>query len=228
MLTNSKGQCINVKVLFDWWGLSFLFFLVFLFLSCRFFAEGITGARQSVSQQTGRCFLTFRGAYFDPTGGAFRKVYSSGAIYGFEFDYQIENDFYGWAAINYFNKTGKTTAEHCYTDLSMLPITIGLKWLYRRYRVQPYIGLGLNLTYLHEITHDPTLAHVQAVWNAGGIAKTGLFIRLVDEFLIEFYADYSFSKVRLHRSPFYAKRIDLVHSANLSGFSFGTGLGYEF
>jgi hypothetical protein len=171
------------------------------------------------------CFLELKGAYFYPTADRFKSHYSGNGIYGLEFDFRLKKDFFGWAAANYFSQNSHTT-DGSATHLIMAPMTIGLKWLYTAYSLQPYLGIGAAATFMRERTDDPNLKPCMHHWGYGGIFRGGLQYS-VGRFFLDGYADYYKSSVRFPDRP-HAAHYQLIHSIDISGISFGGGLGCWF
>ena len=169
-------------------------------------------------------FAEAKASYFYPTGGAFREVYSGGALYGLEFDCQAWKQLYVWADICYFTKTGHTVSDQDYTRLTMVPISSGLKYIYNKHRAQPYVGIGVETTYLQIHTNSQYLIRSNSNWGIGGIFKAGVFIVPYRSIVVDLYVDYSQMKVYMSSH----NKSVVVQSANLSGVSFGGGVGYRF
>lgn len=174
------------------------------------------------------CFLEARGAYFLWTDSTVKSVYSPGALCGLEFDCRLYEQLYSWVGVDYLCKGGKTLPDHKSTTLTLVPISAGLKWIYTVYRAQPYLGAGIEAFYGKETIDSSVFAHSRANWGCGGIFKAGLLVYLIDHLFLDLYADYSLQKLNLKKLPASAPQLELVNSVNLSGFSFGLGLGYGF
>lgn len=171
------------------------------------------------------CFLEARAAYFYPTGHKFREVYSGAGVYGLEFDCRVVKYLYGWVGADYLGKSGKTSAGNS-TKITIVPFSTGLKWLYTAHSVvQPYLGVGIETMYLRVKTDSASLIHSKASWGVGGRFKAGMLIRYVDYMFVDLFADYSLRSISLEGS---SSRCLTVNRPDISGFSFGGGLGYFF
>lgn len=170
------------------------------------------------------CFLEVRAAYFYPTSNEFRGFYPGGVIWGLEFDCQAMESLYWWLSAEYFRKDGKTNLGSS-TNVAVVPLNAGFKWCYTEYWLQPYLGLGIETTYLREKVNSPNLLHSTAFWTFGLRFKSGFFARFYDHFFLDFFADYSLKCANLHKASHSSVTID---SPNTSHFSFGGGLGYAF
>ena len=169
-------------------------------------------------------FLEIRAAYLYPSSNHFRTYYSGGLSWGAELDCRFAKYFYTWISAEYFSKDGKTSTDSS-TNLILVPINAGIKWLYSNSFVQPYLGLGLETSYLREKIDSPLLLHSLSFWNFGLRFKTGFLIRIFEYFYTNIYLDYSLKCANLHK-PTHSSVI--VLNPNTSHFSFGGGFGYAF
>jgi hypothetical protein len=186
--------------------------------------------------------LEGRAGYFYPTNHRFREVYSGGGIYGLEFNAQAWKRLFLWGEVDYFSKSGKTvkdfgstlnssvncrlkTGRHDHTHITIVPCSVGLKYYFNKEPVQFYLGAGALAAYLHTDVHSKSLVRERRKWGFGGAFKSGLLCHIGKSFLIDFFADYYLVEVHLHRT--HHKKV-VVHSADISGFSFGGAFGYLF
>jgi hypothetical protein len=209
-----------------------------------FFAIGITYFGLLISSFcTAREYsIEGRAAYFYPTSDRFREIYSGGGIYGLEFDAQIWKRLFIWGEVDYFSKSGRTDIDfgsitnasvncclkNCKeerTHVRIVPCSVGLKYYFNKDPVQFYLGAGVLASYLHTEVHSETLVKGRGKWGWGGAFKSGLLCHVTPSFFIDFFTDYRLVEVHLHRP--HDKKV-ITHHADLSGFSFGGGLGYLF
>ena len=174
------------------------------------------------------CFIEVRAADFVPTGHSFQSIYSSGGLLGVEFDCRICKQLYGWVGASYWRNKGRAEPDRTASYCTIVPINAGLKWIYSIYQVQPYLGVGVEYSYGHEETNSPYLAHSRLGWGWGGVFKTGFLVYFANHFLLDFYADYSLRALQLNDFSASSPHLELIDSVNLSGFTFGGGLGYGF
>ncbi len=169
--------------------------------------------------------LEAQAAYYHPTNHEFREIYSGSGIYGLELSVQSWRGLYPWVSGSVFSKTGHSIGLENRTNITFVPIGIGLKYLWKVHFVDLYLGAGVLPTYLHIHDHSAYVVKKRSKWGCGGIAKVGAIFNLPKSFFIDVFTDYSYIKISNHDS-----RHGTVHphSANLSGFSFGGGVGYRF
>lgn len=172
--------------------------------------------------------LEFKAAYFQPTGSLFRHIYGGSALFGPEVTFKLKNQWYGFASVDYLTKNGKSLGLRTSTHVNLLPLGIGLKylWCMNDYS-QFYAGLGFQPVYVMLENCSPYVAKNQNKWGFGGIAKIGAFVDLPHHFFLDFFVDYSFVKVPFKNSVVPAGYVQ-PHKANVSGAIFGAGVGYRF
>lgn len=204
---------------------SYSFFLIFL-LPLSLFASDWT--------------MEVRAAYFSPSSKEVRHIYSKGWV-----DFQVEssrklNDYVEvWAGVNWMNKHGHVEDYYAglkeKTKLSVLPISLGLKFVYPLFRcLDVYAGIGGAYSFLKLKSdgdysgYDSSLVSTsfkkhmrKSGW--GGVAKLGLRWTLGPTTFIDLFADYF--EQRFHVS----KGNHLFHRhLNCSGFKLGGGFGVYF
>lgn len=192
------------------------------------------------AQKTSREYmLEGKVGYFYPTNDRFRDVYDGGALYGIEFNMQAWKCIYLWSEVDYFHRSGKTEIKFESTDgsaschlrhkeggrthLTLVPLSVGLKYFTPPYPVRFYLGAGVLAEYLHTSTHAKHLAHKNNGWGVGGAFKSGLLFTIKEAFLINVFSDYYLIDVDLDH-----KKGVINHDARVSGWVWGGGLGYSF
>ena len=168
----------------------------------------------------------FKAAYFYPSDHRFRDVYSDAGLYSFETSVQSWRNIYSWASLGFLYTSGKSIGESKKAELYMIPIGLGLKYLFRdNQRIQPYLGLGLVVAYTHIYNDSKFVMRNQTKWGVGGIAKTGFLTYVSQSIFFDFFLDYTYLK-----STFDTPRNKVVinRKGDLSGLSIGGGIGYRF
>jgi hypothetical protein len=186
--------------------------------------------------------LEARAAYFYPTDHRFREFFSGGGIYGLEFNAKVWQRLFVWGEVDYFSKTSRTKIDFgptinapltCFlgtykrdrTRVTLVPCSAGLKYYFNKDPVQFYLGAGFLASYLHTDVHSKTLVGGRGKWGFGGAFKSGFLCHIGSSFLLDFFTDYYLVEAHPHRS--HHKKV-VVHSADISGFSFGGAIGYLF
>ncbi len=172
------------------------------------------------------CFIEAKVSYFQPTNHRFKENFSGGINYGLEFDYQLCDPVYTWLTLDYFTKKGHTKENHDHSQVNIARIGFGPKYyFYNNTCVQPYLGIGPQVAYLHTHVDSSHLIRKKTKWGFGALFKSGLNYNITERLLVDVFADYSWLIMNMHNNS--QKKV-IVHRANLSGFYFGGGIGYRF
>lgn len=161
-----------------------------------------------------------RGGYFYPTSKDFREIYPRGGLEGeIEVSKIFRENWIAWGNVNYFEKDGRSIGFHNKTTIRMLPLSLGLKYQFHFCRsISPYLGLGLTYT-LSNIQNHSEFVKKNVIKGAFGfVVKSGTFINLSENFLLDLFFDYYYQKIHFYQS----------HHVDLGGFRMGLGLGYRF
>jgi hypothetical protein len=170
-------------------------------------------------------FLEEKASYFVPVNSKMRDIYAKGmGLYGFELSFPAWRYIYGWASGSYLTETGHSIGSNSRTRVTLVPLGIGVKFLYTVDWVDFYAGIGGLGAYLHTHDHSPFVIKSTSKWTPGGIIKIGAFIRPTECFFIDLFGDYSYMKFNFHGG---SKKV-VRHDVDFSGWSFGSGIGWLF
>ena len=158
-------------------------------------------------------FLEARGAYFSPSDPAFREIYGYGISWGGEISFAVSKRTSVWAGGDYFSKVGKLGFTEEATKIRIAPLTAGLKYHLALDHLRPYIGAGVAYVQYKEANSIETIEKGAI----GLVGRAGLLVMLGPAFFIDLQGTWSTCSVQ-----------PLEVKANLGGFSFGLGLGFEF
>jgi len=172
--------------------------------------------------------LEFKGAYFLPTNETFRHIYDNGgALYGPEVTFEFCNSVYGFFSLDFFQKNGNSLGICSPTQITLVPIGMGFKYLVPFCFGDFYVGLGFQPTYVQITNCSPCVIAEESTWGFGGIAKVGTFFNLPCNLFLDIFIDYSFLNVCFNGlCP--ATGPVVPNKAHVSGTIFGAGLGYRF
>ncbi len=180
---------------------------------------------QAAKKRTHHVYLEEKASYFSPISHKVRDIYAKGmGMYGFELSFPIWNFIYGWTSGSYLSKVGHSIGDHSRTRVKLIPLGIGLKFMYTVDCIDFYAGVGGLGTYFHTNDQSPFVIRSTSKWAAGGIGKLGLFIRPTKVFFIDLFGDYSYMNFNFHGS---SKKV-VRHNVNFSGWSVGGGIGWAF
>lgn len=175
--------------------------------------------------------VEFKAAYFHSTDSCFKAIYGNGAaLFGPEVTFSIcsNNNWYGFASVDYLKKDGKSVGLCNSTTVRMVPLAFGLKYFESVCCADVYAGLGFQPTHLKTTNCSPYVVQHASQWCLGGIAKVGAYIDLRCNFVLDLFLDYSFVKAGCPElcQPAFGTLVPL--KANISGVIFGAGIGYRF
>ena len=173
-------------------------------------------------------------AYFHPTDSRFQEIYSGGALYSIEASVQTcYQQLYPWASIGYFHKSQfsvvkcpDTTCEGESTRITVVPIGLGLKYLFPIECMYPcpYLGAGILLSFVRIHNDYSFVSQNLFDWGIGGIIKGGFLLNITDCVFFDLFLDYSYMKV-----GFRDRHQNISNSrADLSGLTIGGGVAYRF
>lgn len=169
--------------------------------------------------------LEFRAAYFHPTGSRFDDIYGGSGIYNLELSVQTWCDLYTWLSVGYLRETGRTKELKTKTTFQMVPLGIGFKYLFSCGCFNPYLGAGLGVTWM-DVDNKTSFAHDVDDWGVGGVFKIGSLWNFCDCWFLDLFIDYTYMCLGFSGTksdPFVFR-----NDADISGFSFGAGIGYRF
>ena len=169
-------------------------------------------------------FVEAKGAYFYSTSPTFRNIYGGSGLSGIDVTYSGWKQIYPWVGLNLLYASGHSIGLLEPTQLYAIPMELGLKCLFFRGPLIPYLGGGLLGAWAH--IHNATCfanSH-QEGWGIGGIGKFGSYIFLYDRLFLDIFLNYYWLKIQVNRGG----RCVLIRSGDLSGLVIGSGLGYCF
>lgn len=167
--------------------------------------------------------LEGKASYYVSTNHRFRDIYGGAGLYRLETNIQAWNDLYAWVNLGYMYASGDTN-RGTHSHLHLVPLAFGVSYLFKCDPFVPYVGLGPLLAYSHINNGSSHVTRNQNGWGGGFQAKTGFLAYFTESLFFDFFADYSFIRMSFHHG---GKRT-VHHKGDLSGFSFGAGLGYKF
>jgi len=164
-----------------------------------------------------------KASYFLSTNHRFRDIYGGAGLYRLETNIQVWRDLYAWVDLGYMYASGHSSLG-AHTHLHLVPLSGGISYLFKLGCLQPYLGAGPIVAYSYIHNSSSGVTRHQDGWGGGVLGKVGTLAYFTDRLFFDFFADYSFIRISYHHSD---KRT-IHHKGDLSGFSFGAGLGYKF
>lgn len=174
-------------------------FLLFLFL--------LSGSASAAD-----VIFKLKGSYFHPYDTTFKDIYGGGMTYGVEVGTEISRHLEMWIDGSYFSKKGELTVTREETKLKIIPVGGGLRYSLSLKRIHVYAGIGINY-YLYNETNP--IGDVN--WGKlGGIINVGSFIKIKEEWSIDFFMSYSYCEMQ-----------PADFKINIGGIEAGIRLGYS-
>jgi len=194
------------------------------------------GPCSELMQETTSCYFSrplfeAKAGYFFFSNSKMRKIYDrDGLDIQLCGSYPLCNMTCRWTlnaygAVEYFQRSGRSINGHQKTSLWSVPINIGLKPVYAiNDNTQYYFAIGPRYSYIHQHNHSLYVYRNKSRNGLGLFVNTGFNYFLRDHFAINVFGEYSYAKTHFHSGN---SRI-YTRSAQIGGFTFGGGLGYEF
>ncbi len=171
--------------------------------------------------------LEAKAAYFFPQNTRFNDVFGGGGIYGLELSVQAWRNLYGWVSADTFYASGHSygTSTPSRTNITIVPLGLGLKSLYPVGCVDFWLGAGALGSYMHINQHSPYVSPSISKWGAGGIIKAGILFHVYRGLIIDIFADYSFMTIPYNDTQ---NGTVVPYDAHLSGGTLGASIGWSF
>ncbi len=165
--------------------------------------------------------------YFLPTSKKFRDIYGNGMVFGgLEVTAKLQWQMYIWGSTHYYYDKGKSIGLRDTTEVTMVPIGFGLKYLYPVNFVDLYLGIGALPTYVKFRDKSAYVIPKSDKWTLGGIAKMGAIFNINKHFFIDLFTNYSMVRTKFDDTN-NNNRVERT-SSTLDTWNIGLGLGYRF
>ncbi len=158
--------------------------------------------------------VELKGYYFMPSEEAFSDIYGGGIKFGAETSIEVWRRLVVWLGGSYFSKKGELTFTKEETELRIMAIGGGIKYVFPvGAGIDVYGAGGVNYCSYDE---ENVLGEVSKE-GVGVVVKAGGLIKIIKDLFLDIYASYSYCKM---------KPADF--KINIGGFGAGFGLGYRF
>ncbi|MBN2479156.1 MAG: outer membrane beta-barrel protein [Parachlamydiales bacterium] len=164
--------------------------------------------------------------FYVPISQKFRHVYGDGGIFGgAELTMQMYRHFYFWGSSYYYHKSGSSIGFETSTEFTLVPIGLGLKFIYPVKHVDLYLGAGALPSYVKFKDKSPFVVPESKKWAVGGIVKGGAIFNFHDNLFVDLFTNYSILRTKFHNTD----NIIVTRSKiNLDNWAIGIGFGYRF
>ena len=131
--------------------------------------------------------------YFSPEDKNFKEVYKGeDYIYGVKLGVRLWNKFYIWLSGMQFKKTAETIPLGDATTLTLIPISLSLRYTFALGTVNPYLEGGYTYIYYNE---KSDIGDTEGE-GKGYSVDVGIEFKLSSHFIIDLGAKYSQATVR--------------------------------
>lgn len=165
-------------------------------------------------KERGSFYIKMKAGYFSPSEEIFKDIYGGGITYGGEIGLSVWRNLVLWIGGEYFSKKGKLTYTGEDTELTLVPVGGGFKYIVEAGGILSFYG-GAGVFYCQTEEKNP----IDEV-SDGGLGYEGMmgsFLRISGKLIIDFFLDYSYCKMK-----------PADYEVNNGGIEAGIGIGYEF
>jgi hypothetical protein len=180
---------------------------------------------EPASKTSNAPILEVRASYFRPFSKTLRKVTGEGVTYGLEATLPVWRGWNIWGEVDYFSKSGTMQGIHRAVQITMVPITLGLKYFYYPNRYWGLYGGGAGKYYfVEEINRVFPMYKTTHHNGLGGVVEIGNVI-CIGHFVIDIFSSWSFKKID---GPDHLSPNATSFGMQVGGWNIGMGLGYKF
>jgi len=160
-----------------------------------------------------RVTVEIRGHFLMPSDDAFDQIYGGAAAYGLEVAYRVASRLDVWAGGSRIAEKGLLTFSREETEVSVVPLSVGVRYHLRERTVSPHAALGAGYFLFEE---SNVLGDVSDS-GLGLLVNAGAFVRLHRRVFLDLRVGYSYCKL---------KPAEL--EINVGGVELGGGLALRF
>jgi len=155
-----------------------------------------------------------KGSYFSSENEIFRDVYGGGIKLGLEAGLDIAKNLSAFAGIGYFRKDGSLTVTEEETQVSIMPLSLGLRYeIPAGEKVRFHVGAGLQEVFFNE---EASLGTVKE--NGLGLLVTGgAMYHMNKSWAIGLFLEWSTCKMKHEEVEF-----------KVGGLDLGAGIEFRF
>lgn len=170
--------------------------------------------------------LETKASYFFFSNSKMNKVYQNGG-----FQLQLSGSYPIWkilqlySSIGYSHAWGRSISFHQRSSIEQLSIDLGLKPVFTiNSFAKYYLALGPRYFYMHQQNHSSYVSSTINKSGAGLFTNTGFNISPCPHLIIDIFGEYTYEPINItsSRANVYGTK------TQLSFFSFGAGIGYNF
>lgn len=167
-----------------------------------------------------------RVSYFQFNESILREIYSSTVNTQLGLNYGLCNCLYGFGSVGYFSKEGSSLGEEDRTEITVVPLNLGLKFFLPFKTLEGNLFIEAGGTFYHVSIHNDSDFVLRKVYRngVGGFVGVGALWRLWKSFYIDIFSDYSYRQT----SNLNHQEGTTAFKMNFGGLDIGGGLSYRF
>lgn len=190
----------------------------------------LIGFQQSLQAEpkcSDKIILEARASYFRPFSKTVRHLFHNGGVdYALEATFPVYRGLNIWGAVDYFSRSGTMLGINRSVHLTIVPITLGLKYIYSFNRYYGlYAGAGGKYYFVEAVNRVYPMYHTTHRNGFGGVVEIGNLICVTKHFVIDVFGSASFKAVD---GPDHLPPNASSFRIDVGGWNVGGGLGYKF
>ncbi len=198
-----------------------IYSFLFLFLLCFFNLNAFEKTKIEND-----CIVDLQFSYFCPLSENFRVIYGSGGInYNLSLSIPIVKYLYLWESFDYFSKSGSSIHGKQRTEITLIPLTLGLKFMSSVGKYRWYVAGGGKYYFLTNRNHSSYVDENIKKRGLGGAVELGGSRVFAECLQLNLFFNYSFKHFKKNST-----KITNVFTtgSEVGGIYVGGGLGYYF
>jgi len=174
-----------------------------------------------------RPILETRFSYFRPFSSTFRELFHNGGIdYTIESTIPVWRGLSVWGAVDYFSRSGSMIGINRSLHITIVPVTLGLKYIYSFNRYYGlYLGAAPKYYFVEMVNRVFPIDHTTHRNGLGGVVEAGNIICINKRIVVDIFASCSFKNIK---GPDGLPPNMSSFSMQVGGWNIGGGLGYKF
>jgi outer membrane protein len=214
----------------------FLFCILFLNFFCFSYADQVaySAIRETTQKVDGHCKRILKGigefkfGLFRPDSKRLRDVYESPWLnYELSMSYPMWKGLSIWSSLNYIDESGQSLGlQQHRTVIRIIPLTMGMKYVFfLSEHFDTYIGAAMRYFFVRVQNRYPFVKREVHKNGLGGGFVGGLLVMPHPNAAIDIFIDYSLKKFNKEKKSI---NNNIQHDLDISGVTFGIGIGYLF
>ncbi len=200
------------------------------------FGENVGLEPQAPPKKTMNCskgvVFDARFSYFLPLSGRLSETIHGGINYSAAVFIPLEKALNLWGSVDYFDKKATRDDVDCSMRLTMLPVTLGLKFVFpyaaqysHHVRYRFYIGAGAKYYFVTLKNQFLSYSHTMHRNGFGFAIEAGSLFCITEHLVLDLFTNFSEKRIKgAKNQPGHVQSRHL----QVGGWNFGGGLGFKF